>query len=120
MANSQLSSNTGTGFTMRFENGMTISVQFSSMSYCTNRNWDNEKDWKMKYDFASSVHSPDAEVMIWQEGTDEDGKRITVDSTDPFGWVSAEVVGRLIPIVQDSKSVQDFLDNDRALQLINP
>lgn len=115
MANSQLSSNTGTGFTMRFENGMTISVQFSSMHYCANRNWDNENDWKMKYDFAKSVHSPNAEVMIWQE---KDGN--TIDSTDPFGWVSAEVVGRLIPIVQDSKSVQDFLDNDKALQLINP
>lgn len=115
MANSQLTSNTGTGFTMRFENGMTISVQFSSMHYCTNRRNKNSVSIRRRYDFADGVHSPDAEVMIWQE---KDGE--TIDSTDQFGWVSAEVVGRLIPIVQDSKSVQDFLDNDRALQLINP
>jgi len=108
MANSQLTSNTGTGFTMRFENGMTISVQFSEHHYCTNRHNENGMSWR-------GVQSHDAEVMIWQE---KDGE--TIDSTNPFGWVSAEVVGRLIPIVQDSKSVQDFLDNDRALQLINP
>jgi len=115
MANSQLTSNAGTGFTMRFENGMTISVQFSSMHYCANRH-NSDMSIKRYYHLAEGVHSPNAEIVIWQEN--KDGEEI--DCTDPFRWVSADVVGRLIPIVQDSKSVQDFLDNERALQLINP
>ena len=52
----------GKGFHMTFSNGCTISVQFGSGNYCSNR------DTNFNPSVDHFCESPDAEIAVWDQG----------------------------------------------------
>jgi len=56
-----------TGFRLTLDNGFTVSVQFGSLHFCSNK---NRTDIDLR-----NVKSPDAEVAVW----DSDGKFVTLN-----------------------------------------
>ena len=86
------------GFKMTFENGWTISVQWSSFNYCANRSF-------AAYD--SLPQKPDcinAECAVWD--TNGDWFKLT-ESDDVQGWMSPDEVAELIRQVQAFSPVLD-------------
>ncbi len=87
------------GFQMKFENGWTISVQWSKNNYCERRTFD--------VDFAClpeegdvEVESPDAEVAAWYGERNRDkpceGWLDIYESDQVAGWLSADEVATWI------------------------
>ena len=95
------------GFKMTFENGWTISVQWSSFNYCANR------------DFGTTTTTQErecvnAECAVWD--TNGDWFKLTA-SDDVQGWMSPDEVAELIRQVQafspalDSEAVDEVMEN---------
>lgn len=57
----------GKGFQMKFPNGLTVSVQFGTSNYCSNRVHDFPSDWMQAQRDAGETGSPDAEVAVMDE-----------------------------------------------------
>ena len=89
------------GFTMKFENGYTISVQFGEGNYCSTINEDNE--------FTTSIS---AEVAIY----DKD-KMLDVfpsyggNNTEVEGYLDSNEVAQLIEIVSKSDTSKEIETN---------
>jgi hypothetical protein len=97
------------GFSMIFDNGFEISVQWGTMNYCSRKNdgdWDEStKDTRWK--------SSTAEIAIFNNNvTDEDalsGKDMIEFANDTVkGWVSTNDVANIIFIVSLSSSFKDL------------
>jgi hypothetical protein len=58
------------GFQIRFENGWTVSVQFTATHYCANRKMDDgiEKIFNEVVSFGQELSSPNAEVAAFKGG----------------------------------------------------
>jgi hypothetical protein len=68
------------GFTMKFANGNTVSVQFGRGNYCENRNTPDKN---------GDIHRcENAEFMVW----DENEQTIC----EPLGWQTPEEIAALI------------------------
>lgn len=78
------------GFHMKFKNGLTISVQFGTGSYCSRRD--------MNASFQSerqmhTVESPDAEIAIWDKDNDkwfnfgDDEVKPYCDTDEVASWI---------------------------------
>lgn len=63
MSKAKFKSQEKPGFSMTFENGWTISVQFHAFAYCERRQLGQAED-------KSPVESPDAEIAIWNSEGD--------------------------------------------------
>lgn len=96
----------GKGFHMTFENGLTISVQFGYMNYCSNR--DTNKLFKLtskhtiRHDH--DIQSENAEIMIWDKDNNTLTDLFTKDGESDgtvAGWIS---VDRLADIIHEVKN----------------
>lgn len=76
---------TTTGFWMTFENGYSISVQWGTANYCTNKSFDNPNKGKL----GNSLVSQTAEIAI----INEYGNFIDLTSAPyDYGWCTPEQV----------------------------
>ena len=98
-----LASTANKGFQLTFENGLTISVQFGSGNYCSNRNLSERiADSEMKRHVTTS-HT--AEVAIW----DNKGKDFKFKNGElAIGWLSADEVADWIEKVKNAKTLNDI------------
>ena len=95
----QFTSNQNKGFTMTFQNGLTISVQFGTMNYCSRKNLTAPIQSEMKM---SVVESTTAEIAIWDEaGTWFDFGYDTVE-----GHCDTNEVARWIGIVSNAENMK--------------
>lgn len=86
---SKFQSASNKGFTITFENGWSISVQWGYMNYCENQHHPDGKKLHEQY----IVESSTAEVGIW----DENGKWYEFPNGDIVkGYCSADEVADLI------------------------
>lgn len=81
------------GFSITFENGWTISVQFGFGNYCTNRNHPDGIDFSSKQNV---VTCPDAEIAIW----DKDGVWYNFENDPIKGFCSPDEVADWIAKVK--------------------
>ena len=90
-------SNNNEGFSMKFENGYTISVQFGHRNYCSRRSMDAGEIMATKDNEINS--SLTAEVAILKRG-----KFIKAfeDKREIKGWVGSDEVATIINIVSNS------------------
>ena len=81
------------GFHIRFENGITISIQFGAANYCEHYNGDIGSEIKK-----TKWESIDAEVGVWDENKKwYDFKNNSFgDSTHVVGYKSADEIADLI------------------------
>jgi len=86
------------GFKMTFENGWTVSVQWSSFNYCANRSFASYGEMPQKPDCIN------AECAVWD--TNGDWFKLTA-SDDVQGWMSPDEVAELIARVQAFSPVLD-------------
>lgn len=88
------------GFQMTFKNRITISVQFSTGSYCERRNLNAPIQNEMKMD---RVESNSAEIAIW----DKEGTWFSFGYDQVKGWVEPDEVAMWITFC---KMATDFDD----------
>jgi hypothetical protein len=93
-------SNYNRGFSMTFENGLTISVQFGTGNYCERRSYHEPFDGDLK---TPTVQSPDAEIAIW----DKSDVWFDFGSDAVKGRVSPDEVATWIARVQKAESIKD-------------
>lgn len=96
-------SNNNEGFSMKFENGYTISVQFSHINYCSRRSMDASEIMATKDNKINS--SLTAEIAILKRG-----KFIKVfeDKRDVKGWVGSDEVATIIDIVSSASNADQI------------
>ena len=105
------------GFSMKFENGIEISVQWGTMNYCSRKNdgdWDEStRDTRWK--------SSTAEIAIFNNNvTDEDalsGKDMIVFADETVkGWVNADLVAEIMfkaSIAENFTELQQQITNEK-------
>lgn len=98
---SRIVSTQNKGFQMKFENGLTISVQFGTMNYCERRKFDLDYLSEMKTDI---VQSADAEIAIW----DENDNWFNFGTDQVKGWCSPDEVADWIHKVKSAASLKDI------------
>jgi hypothetical protein len=96
-----LKSTKNKGFSLTFENGITISVQFGSSNYCERKNLHANYGSEMLNDI---IESSDAEIAIW----DEDDNWFNFGSDTVRGWCSANEVARWIYIASTSNNIDEI------------
>lgn len=103
MTNSQFKSTYRPGFTMRFDNGWTISVQWHTGAYCDRRSLENEPD-----DFndrpagpGEAAVSTTAEIAVW----DCEGRWYDFGEDHVLGYLSSEEVLEWMNQVQQFKPI---------------
>lgn len=84
------------GFSLTFENGWTISVQFGYGNYCDNNRHPDGWDFSKKQEV---TQSSDAEIAIW----DADGEWYNFGSDTVKGYCSANEVAEWITKVSKFK-----------------
>jgi len=96
---SEFSINQHKGFTLKFENGYFLSVQFGPGNYCQNYNKDFDSPKK-----TNSWKSKNAEIAIWKK--EESGFRTNEFgyTEDVAGYLSSDDVAKLIVKVQKAKA----------------
>ena len=90
------------GFSLTFENNLTISVQFGSYNYCDRRGFDqtygSERDTLI-------VESSNAEIAIW----DKEDKWFNFGSDVEKGWCTANEVAEWIEKVSKANELSDII-----------
>ena len=96
-------SNNNEGFSMKFENGYTISVQFGHKNYCSRRSMDAGEIMAAKDNKINS--SLTAEIAILNRG-----KFIKAfeDKRDVKGWVGSDEVATIIDIVSNASNADQI------------
>jgi len=96
-------SNSNEGFSMKFENGYTISVQFGHRNYCSRRSMDAGEIMATKTNKINS--SLTAEIAILNRG-----KFIKAfeDKREIKGWVDSDEVAKLINIVSNASNADQI------------
>ena len=89
-----INQHTNAGFSMTFDNGWTVSVQFGKDNYCDNHSFHPCKDDNSK------TQSPNAEIAAWDNNTD---RRYSFNDDNVKGWVNADEVARFIGEIQRKK-----------------
>jgi hypothetical protein len=85
----------GKGFSLKFENGLTISVQFGKGNYCSQKEQPQQ-----------SLHqSIDSEIAIW----DELGEWFSFGSDSVEGYVSADEVADWITATKQAKGISSII-----------
>ena len=99
---SRFSNSEGRGFHLTFDNGWTISVQFSGGHYCDNK----EKHWSWARERAMDnmpVHSSNAEIAVWSNRISDSGL-IWLENDTVRGYTTADEVAQVIHKVSTAKS----------------
>ena len=96
---SRFSNSEGKGFHLTFDNGWTISVQFSGGHYCDNK--------EESYDFAKrrildgrTMSSSNAEIAVWRKN----GGLIFLENDNVRGWTTTDEVAQVIHKLRTAKS----------------
>jgi len=89
--------NRNKGFHLEFKNGLTISVQFGSNNYCSNRTDEIVDETKQ-----SITECENAEIAIW----DADNKWFPFSDDTRKGWIDADEVGIWIDKVRRAKNIK--------------
>ena len=89
----------GKGFSMVFENGNTVSVQFGFGNYCENQ----EKFELLKEPVGLNALSKDAEVAAWTA----ENKWYDFGDDKVRGWLSSDKVSSFIAFVAQSDLTED-------------
>jgi hypothetical protein len=99
------------GFQMVFKNGLTISVQFGKMNYCSRK----ARTYKevINDEIENSIESPDAEIAIWSSNDKEPWFDFGSDQVK--GWVSADEVAFWITQTQKADNLEDLKTNCKHL-----
>jgi hypothetical protein len=92
-----LKSTVNKGFSMTFKNGLTISVQFGNMNYCSNQNI-GEYKCEMNQDITESKN---AEIAIWSHNR----KWFNFGHDTIKGYCSADEVAIWIDKVRRAKNI---------------
>jgi hypothetical protein len=90
------------GFSITFENGLTISVQFGTMNYCERRK--SYPLYKSEM-FNDIIESKNAEIAIW----DKNNNWFDFGLDTVKGWCSADEVAEWIAKVANAPS--DFISS---------
>jgi len=92
------------GFTMTFENGWTISVQWHTGAYCDRRSLEHAID-----DFndrpegrGQAAESTTAEIAIW----DKEGNWYNFGSDEVLGYQTADQVAKWIEVTKSLKPIE--------------
>ena len=100
---SRFSNSEGRGFHLTFDNGWTISVQFSGGHYCDNKN--------ESYDFAKhrmlsgrTMSSSNAEIAVWSNSGPNNGELIRLQDDCVRGWTTTDEVAQVIHKLRTAKS----------------
>ena len=98
------------GFSMAFENGFRISVQWGIGNYCAVRDKD-EWNAPQKQDYWDSVN---AEIAVF----DNHSRFIDIRKDDQVaGWLSTDTVAKVIAIVSSAKTPEEVSKKCQALNL---
>lgn len=98
-----LKSTQNRGFSLTFENGLTISVQFSTNNYCERRSFNASYKSEMT-DGQDIIESENAEIAIW----DENNNWFDFGSDQVKGWCDANEVAEWITKVSKASSLNDL------------
>jgi len=107
------------GFHMTFKNGITISVQFGHLNYCSRRNdhpYDSTKFEEMDEMRQLIIESNTAEIAIW----DDKGEWFNFGSDTVKGWVNANEIAQWINIASfttDLKELQELAIKEKIINL---
>ena len=103
-----LSSNLNRGFTLTFENNLTISVQFGTGNYCERREFYKGYADDLKEHHTKSLN---AEIAIWDETIASKGSDYWYDfgHDKVKGWCSADEVAEWIHAVQTATSLETIV-----------
>lgn len=84
------------GLHMTFDNGATLSIQWHSGNYCSNRN--------LRWNDNGTFGSPDVEIAIWASDGRGNEPFITLEvlshDDDVMGWVTIDKLADIITHVQ--------------------
>jgi len=109
MQNKMLKATQNKGFSLTFENGLTISVQFGTMNYCERKN--NFSPYKSEMSNGQDViESENAEIAIW----DKDNNWFDFGSDTVKGYCSTNEIAEWIEKI--SKADSDFISKLIDLQ----
>lgn len=98
----------GKGFQLTFINGLTISVQFGPMNYCSNKDLSADM---FKTSQTPIVSSYDAEIAIW----DSQGTWFNFGYDTVKGHCDPDTVGDWITYTQNSRNLEDL--NELVIEL---
>lgn len=98
---SMFTSSGNKGFTMGFENGLVISVQWGSGAYCERKSLNADPRAEMKQ---TTVQSSSAEIAIW----DANGNWFNFGHDTVKGWCTANQVAYWIWITSLATSLEDL------------
>ena len=107
----KFSSDYNRGFSMTFENGMTISVQFGTGNYCSRRNFHDHPFTEIK---EYTITSPDAEIAIW----DADGNWFDFGYDRVKGYITPNEVATWIIFCTAATSMEDLKERVIACEMI--
>ena len=96
-----LSVHENSGFSMTFENGLTISVQFGVKNYCSRRCFHTPRGVEMDEE---SWRSQSAEIAIFGEGSEW----LVIEDDVVKGWVPTDEVADWIHKVKTAKCLEDL------------
>ena len=88
------------GFRMKFENNFSISVQWGSGNYCSNR------DKKINEKSENFIESFTAEVAIFF-----DDKLLPITNNEVIGWLTAGDVANIIEIVSKAHNKKELVES---------
>ena len=98
------------GFTMNFENGLTISVQWGTMNYCEKKNLGAKYKDEMKEPI---WESKTAEIAVFND----EGIIPVGDSDEIIGWCSADEVAKVIKIVSSTTDLDKMKSKIKKLNI---
>ena len=119
---SQFTSNYNKGFSMTFENGLRISVQFGCGNYCANQDLHKSMLDHMQH---TRTESPNAEIAIWdtiafedEDGTLSINREFNFGNDTVQGWVSTNDVAEWIYTVSQAKDMEDLYSKATQFKMI--
>lgn len=99
-----LKSTVNKGFSLTFENNLTISVQFGTGNYCERRSFHAPYKSEM-LNGQDIIESQDAEIAIW----DEYNNWFDFGSDQVKGWCNANEVAIWIEKTSKATSIEDII-----------
>lgn len=100
------------GFSLGFENGLVISVQWGSMNYCDRKSLNADYNAEMRQNI---VQSTTAEIAIWDtnsveqpDGTYVVNQEFNFGHDSVKGWCTANEVADWISMVAEAENIDDL------------
>ena len=99
------------GFTMKFHNGFSISVQWGTSNYCSVKELGKDLKYESKQNHWESIT---AEIAVF----DNNGGFVAIGKDDVvIGWVQADNVAKCITIVQSAQTKEEIESKIKSLNL---